>query len=119
MVKPVPGVGNYPPRLGRAHFPPAKGYARGGDGVPSLPSQECPQKPGVVNQEATNHCAHPGSLLPREAAGTQGKEGPHSPSALSQSERIKSGPLSLSGLEKRRKVPWIWKHNGSERITRD
>lgn len=91
MVKPVPGVGNYPPRLGKVHCPPAKGYARGGDGLLSLPSQERPQEPGVVNQEATSHCAHPGPLLPREAAGTQGKAGPHSPFTLSKSEWIKSG----------------------------
>lgn len=35
----VPGVGNYPITLGRAHFPIAKGSARGGD---HLPNKELP-----------------------------------------------------------------------------
>lgn len=59
MIKPVPGVGNYTPRVGEILFPPTKGYAMGRDG---LPSQELPQEPGVVNGEATNHCANPGLL---------------------------------------------------------
>lgn len=49
-IKPAPGVGNYSPRLRREHFPPAQGYAKGGDG---LPSQELPQQPGMVDRKAT------------------------------------------------------------------
>ena len=33
-ISPVPGVGNYPIRLRRAHFSPVKGYARDGDSFP-------------------------------------------------------------------------------------
>lgn len=34
-IKPVPWVGNYHFRLRRVHSPPAKGYTRGGIGLPS------------------------------------------------------------------------------------
>lgn len=45
-----PGLGNYPPRLSKVHFPPPKGYARGGG---HLLSQKLPQQPGTVGREAT------------------------------------------------------------------
>ena len=38
-----------PPRLRSVHFSPAKGYVRGGNG---LPSQELPEQPGMMNGEA-------------------------------------------------------------------
>ena len=67
-ISPVPEVGNYPIRLRRAHFPPAKGCARGGD---CLPNQELPQQPDMVDGAAT---ATVTATVP-----TQGHSDPRSP----------------------------------------
>lgn len=48
IIKSFPVVDNYPPRLQRLHFFPAKGYGCVGDG---LPSQELPQHLGIVEEE--------------------------------------------------------------------
>jgi hypothetical protein len=45
-IQTVLGVDHYPPRLRRGHLPPAKGYTRG---EISLPNQELPQPPGMVD----------------------------------------------------------------------
>lgn len=88
VIKPVSGVGNYTRRLRGAHLPPAKGYARGG---PGLPSQELPptSRSGGWggNSYSCIHSANSGPVWRRE------------------SEQIKSHPLSLSGLEKCREAP--------------
>lgn len=35
MIKPVPRLGDYPPRLRRVHFPPGKGYSKAEVGFPA------------------------------------------------------------------------------------
>lgn len=86
VTKPGPRVGTYPPRIRRGNFPLAKGYFRGGDG---LPSQGLLQQPGMVNGEVNSQRAHPGPSDPGSQHMEQGRAGPCSHLASSRSELIK------------------------------
>lgn len=79
---------------------------RGGDG---FPSQGLPQQPGMVDREViiAARSVTTQSLSDLESKQVQQPRArPYSPLSLSRSEHIKSGPLSLSYVEKCRKVLW-------------
>lgn len=115
-------MGTHPPRLRRVQLPPAKGYARVEMVFPvrNSPNNQV-QLDGAVTDTATFTLPTPGSSDPGSQGVHLGRAGPPSLLALSRSEQIKSGPLSLSGVEKcreaLRKNPRIWKRNSSERMT--
>jgi hypothetical protein len=115
-VKPVPGLGNYPPRLG-IHLTPAKGYTGGGGG-------------SWFDQPGTPPTARYGewggnSYRPTQGSSEKGRqevqlgECGHSPWPRVGLSRLLA-PLSFSGVEKCREVPWessrIWNFSGSERM---
>lgn len=112
----LPQGWNYPPRLWRVYFPPAKGYASSGDG---LPSQEF-QQPSMNGEAAAT--MNQGPLWPREPLGTAGESRATFTFGHEQVWADWVRLLSLSGLEKCRKTveePRDRKLNGSERMTED
>lgn len=92
-----------------------------------MPSQGLPQQPGVVDGEATvtatSTMPTQGDCVPRSQQVQLREHGLAPRLSLSRSEKIKSGPLSGSGVEKCRGAPGkssgIWKCIGSEGMMKD
>lgn len=116
MIKSDPTLGNYSPtRVRRLHFSIANGCSTGTNG---LPRQELPQQPGTTARATDTDTS---------VVQMQGYSGPESwqvqleiamSLSLLAQNRLKSGPLSLSRVEKYRgsmKHSKMWKYNGSEK----